>query len=260
MFSSEGVLQSLRQLSLSSSKVVPMIANALQDGVSHVRVAVAKALETFGYASPEIIVALRNIPPERSPNGTLQAPFCAKQWYWLPNQVEALLHQQLCDSRSWVRWEAVKALGQLEELSDEAESALLNMLRDEDAHVRVRVIETLNAFEMSLEVLSAFINVLFSDTDASVRARTVECLGDMEQPLEDVVQALLKAMHDTNDHVRSCAVKSLGRIAPTFPEVLPALLFALLHDAFFGVRWEVVKYLENLGELPLSRAVCFEGE
>jgi len=57
-------------------------------------------------------------------------------------------------------------------------------------------------------------------------------------------------MHDTNDHVRSCVVKSLGRLAPTTPEVLSALLFALLHDAFFGVRWEVVKCLESLKELP----------
>jgi HEAT repeat protein len=138
----------------------------------------------------------------------------------------------------------------LEELSDRAEDALLVTLHDENAHVRARVIETLHAFEMSSEVLSTFINVLSSDTDAYVRARTVECLGDMEQPFEDVMQALFQAIHDTDDHVRACAVKSLGRIAPTSPEVLSALLFALRHDAFFGVRWEVVKCLESLKELP----------
>jgi HEAT repeat protein len=123
-------------------------------------------------------------------------------------------------------------------------------LHDEDAHVRARVIETLNAFEMSAEVLSTFINVLSSDTDAYVRGRIVECLGDMEHPLEDVMQPLFQAMHDTNDHVRTCAVKSLGSIAPAFPEVLAGLLFALRYDAFFGVRWEIVKCLENLKELP----------
>src|SRR5205085_7234879 len=71
-----------------------------------------------------------------------------------------------------------------------------------------------------------------------------------EQPSEDVIQALFQAMHDTDDHVRECAVKSLGRLAPTSPKVLAAFLFALRHDAFFGVRWEVVKCLESLKELP----------
>ena len=83
-----------------------------------------------------------------------------------------------------------------------------------------------------------------------MRARTVECLGDIEQPFEYVMQALFKAMHDTDDHVRTCVVKSLGRIAPTASEVLAALIFALSHDAFFGVRWEAVKCLERLKELP----------
>ena len=246
--SHESVLQSLRQLSQVSSEVVPLVVNALQDAAPRVRVAVAEALETFDHSSPDVLQELRNVPPQRSPVRMFQVPFCVKQWYWLPDEVEALLLYQLHDPQ--VRWEAVKALGQLEELSDRAEHALLVTLHDENAHVRARVIETLNAFEMSSEILSAFINVLSSDTDAYVRARTVECLGDMEQPLEDVMQALFKAMHDTNDHVRSCVVKSLGRLAPTTPEVLSALLFALLHDAFFGVRWEVVKCLESLKELP----------
>src|SRR5260370_20890331 len=64
------------------------------------------------------------------------------------------------------------------------------------------------------------------------------------------MQALFQAIHDTDGYVRACAVKSLGRLAPTSPEVLSALLFALRHDAFFGVRWEAIKYLENLKELP----------
>jgi HEAT repeat protein len=149
-----------------------------------------------------------------------------------------------------VRWEAVKALGQLDELSDQAVNALLVMLHDENAHVRTQVIETLNVFEMSSEVISAFINVLSSDTDPNVRAHIAECLGDLEQPSEDVMRALLNALHDTNDHVRTCSVKSLGRITPTFPEVLSALLFALHHDTFFGVRWGAVRGLESLKELP----------
>jgi HEAT repeat protein len=246
--SHESVMKSLRQLSRSSFEVVPMIVRALQDAAPRVRVGVAETLETFDHISPDVLEELRNIPPQRSPVRTFQVPFCVKQWYWLPDEVEALLLYQLHDPR--VRWEAVKVLGQLEELSDRAEHALLMTLHDEDAHVRARVIETLNAFEMSPEVLSAFINVLSSDTDAYVRARTVECLGDMEQPLEDVMQALFQAIHDTDDHVRTCTVKSLGRIAPTFPEVLTALLFALRHDAFFGVRWEAVKYLDSLKQLP----------
>ncbi len=246
--SHESVLQSLRQLSQLSSEVVPMVVNALQDAAPRVRVAVAKALETFDHISPDVLEELRNVPPQRSPARTFQVPFCVKQWYWLPDEVEALLLYKLHDPQT--RWEAVKALEQMEELTDRAEDALLMALHDENAQVRARVIETLNAFEMSAEVLDTFINVLSSDTDAYVRARIVECLGDMEQPLEDVMQALFQAMHDTNDHVRACAVKSLGRIAPTSSEVLAELLFALRHDASFGVRWEVVKCLENLKELP----------
>jgi len=248
LFSDESVIESLRQLSRSSFEVIPMVVNALQNVAPRVRVAIANALETFDHISPDVLEELRNIPPERSPVMTSQVPFCVKQSYWLPDEVEALLLYKLHDPQ--VRWEAVKALGQLEELSDRAEDALLVTLHDENAHVRARVIETLNAFEMSSEVLSAFINVLYSDTDAYVRARTAECLGDMEQPSEDVKQALFEAMHDTNDHVRVCAVKSLGRIAPTSPEVLAALIIALHHDTSFGARWEAVKCFERLKELP----------
>ena len=64
------------------------------------------------------------------------------------------------------------------------------------------------------------------------------------------MQALFQAIYNTDDHVRACTVKSLGRLAPTSPEVLSALLFALRHDACFGVRWEAIKCLENLKELP----------
>jgi HEAT repeat protein len=241
------VLQSLWQLSQLSSEVVPLVVNVLQDAAPRVRVAVAEALETWSHIAPDVLEELRNVQPQRSPARTFQVPFCVKQWYWLPDEVEALLLYQLHDPR--VRWEAVKALGQLEELSDRAEDALLVTLHDENAHVRARVIETLHAFEIPLEVLATFINVLSSDTDAYVRARTVECLGDMEQPLEVVIQALFQAIHDTDDHVRACAVKSLGRLAPTSPEVLSALLFALRHEAFFGVRWEAMKCLESLKEL-----------
>jgi HEAT repeat protein len=250
--SHESVLQSLRQLSQFSSGVVPMVVNALQDAAPRVRVAVAKALETFDYISPDVLEELRNVPSQRSPARMFQVPWCVKQWYWLPDEVEALLLYQLHDPRT--RWEAVKSLEQLEELSDRAENALLVILHDEDAHVRARVIETLNAFEMSAEVLGTFINVLSSDTDPYVRARIVECLGDLEQPLEEVMQALFQAIHDTNDYVRTCAVKSLGRIAPTSPEVLAGLLFALRHDDSFGVRWEVVKFLASLTKLP-QRAI-----
>lgn len=248
----ESVLQSLRQLSQLSSEVVPMVVDALQDAAPRVRVAVAEALETLDHISPDVLEELRNVPPQRSPARAFQVPFCVKQWYWLPDEVEALLLYKLHDPQT--RWEAVKALGQLEELSDRAEDALLVTLHDENAHVRARVIETLHAFEMSSEVLATFIHVLSSDPDAYVRARTVECLSDIEQPLEDVMQALFQAMLDTNDHVRACTVKSLGRLAPTSPEVQVALIYALRDDAFFGVRWEVVKYLASLKKLP-RRAV-----
>lgn len=248
--SHESVLQSLQQLSQSSSEVVPMVVNALQDAASRVRVAVAERLETFDHISAEILEELRDIRPQHSRVRTFQVPFCVQQWYWLPDEVEALLLYKLHDSQPQVRWEAFKALRQLEELSDRAEHALLVTLNDQDPHVRAQVIETLNAFEMSSEVLNAFINVLSSDTDAYVRARTVECLGDIEQPFEYVMQALFKALHDTDDHVRTCVVKSLGRIAPTVSEVLATLIFSLRHDAFFGVRWEAVKCLERLKELP----------
>lgn len=244
------VVQSLRQLSQVSSEIVPLVVNALQDAAPRVRVAIADALETFDHSAPGVLEELRSVPPQRSPARTFQVPFCVKQWYWLPDEVEALLLYRLHNHQPQVRWEAVKALGQLEELSDRAEHALLVMLDDEDAHMRVRVIKTLHAFEMSSEVLSTYINVLSSDTDAYVRAHIVECLGDIEQPLESVMQALFQAIHDTDDHVRACAVKSLGRLAPTSPEVLSVLLFALRHDAFFGVRWEAVKCLEGLKELP----------
>lgn len=227
-----------------------MVVNALQDAAPRVRVAVAETLETFDNVSPDALKELRNHPPQRSHDRMFQVPFCIKQWYRLPDEVETLLLYKLHNPRPQVRWEAVKAFGQLEELSDRAVNTLLVTLYDEDAHVRAQVIETLNAFELSSEVLSAFIHVLSSDTDAYVRARTVECLGDMEQPLDDVMQALFKAMHDTDDHVRTCVVKSLGRIAPTASEVLTLLIFALSHDVFFGVRWEAVKCLARLKEIP----------
>jgi HEAT repeat protein len=99
MLSDESTLQSLRQLSQRSSEVAPMIANALQDAEPHVRVAVASALETFASASPEDIASLRNVPSEPSPSGTLRVPICAKQWCWLPDQVEGLLLRQLRNSR-----------------------------------------------------------------------------------------------------------------------------------------------------------------
>jgi HEAT repeat protein len=250
--SHESVLQSLQQLSQFSSEVVPLVVNSLQDAAPRVRVAIANALETLDHISPDALEELRNVPPQHSPARTFQVPFSIKQWYWLPQEIEALLLYKLHDPRT--RWEAVKALGQLEELSDCAEDALLVTLHDENAHVRARVIETLNTYEMSSEVLAAFIQVLSSDRAASVRARAVECLGDIEQPLEVVMQALFQAMNDTDDHVRACAVKSLWRLAPTSSEVLTALLFALCHDTFFGVRWEAIKCLENLEELP-KRAV-----
>jgi HEAT repeat protein len=248
LLSDESVIESLRQLSRSSSEVVPLMMNALQHVAPAARVAIAEALETFDHVSPTVLEELCNIPIQRSHFKPFQVPFCIKQWYWLPDEVEALLLYQLHDPR--VRWEAVKALGQLEELSDRAEDALLMTLQDENAHVRARVVETLNAFEMSPGVLTTFINVLSSDSDAYVRARTAECLGDLEQPSEDVKRTLLNALYDTDAHVRTCSVKSLGRIAPASPEVLAALLFALRHDAFFGVRWEAVRGLESLKELP----------
>jgi HEAT repeat protein len=138
----ESVMMSLQQLSRSSFEVIPMVVDALKNVASRVRAAVAKILETFDPISPDVLEELRDIPPERSPARTFQVPFCVKQWYWLPDEVEALLLYQLHDPK--VRWEAVKALGQLEELSDRAEHALLVTLHDENAHVRARVIETLH--------------------------------------------------------------------------------------------------------------------
>jgi HEAT repeat protein len=255
-FSHESTLQSLQQLSQRSSEVVPMIVNALQDAEPHVRVAVASTLETFASASPEVIALLRHVPSEPSSSETLQVPICAKQWCWLPDQVEALLLRRLRNSRAFVRWEAVKALGQLEELSDRAENALVNVLHDEDALVRARAIETFNTFEMSTNTFITFIQMLSNDTDAYVRARIVGCLGDMDQPSQEVLPALLGALHDTEDHVRCCAVESLGHMIPHSPEILTALLTVLRSDTFFGARWAVIKSLKDLGELPASASLA----
>lgn len=253
MLSDESTLQSLRQLSQQSSEVVPMIANALHDAEPHVRVAVASALETFDSAPSEIIAALRHVPSEPSPSGTLQAPICATQWCWLPGQVEALLLQRLYNSRSWVRWEAVKTLGQFEELSERAVKALLHVLHDEkDASVRIQAIETLHTFELSPSMFSAFIHMLSNDTDASVRAQIVKCLGDMDLPSKDVLPALLSALQDTEDYVRCCAVEGLGHMLPLFPEILTALLFVLRNDPFFGTRWAVIKSLKGREKLSKS--------
>lgn len=121
--SHKSVLQSLWHLSQLSFEVMPMVVNALQDAAPRVRFAIAEALETFGHIPPDVLEALRNVRPQRSPARTFRVPFCAKQWYWLPDKVEALLLYQLHDPR--IRWEAVKALGQLEMLSERAENALL---------------------------------------------------------------------------------------------------------------------------------------
>ncbi len=256
LLSHESALQSLRQLSRWSSEVVPMMANAFQDAEPRVRVAVASTLETFDFAPSQIIAALRQVPLESSPDRILPEPICAKQWCWLPDQVEASLLRQLRNSVAFVRWEAAKALGQLEELSERAEDALLHVLRDKDALVRVRAIQTLNTFELSPSVFSTFIHMLSNDTDAHVRARIVECLGDVDRPSKDVLLALLRALHDMEDYVRSCAVESLGYMIPHSPEILTALLSVLRSDTFFGARWAVIKSLKGLEDLPESAVLA----
>lgn len=248
--SDHSILKSLRQLSYSSPAVVPMVVNALRDAAPRVRISVAQVLETFDHTSSEALTALRDIPPQTSSISIFQAPFCFKQWYWLPDEVEALLLYELRSSRPGVRWDAMKTLERWEELSERAEEALLAILQDENVTMRTRAIETLNAFEMSSKVFNVFMDVLFNDTNVYVRACIVKCLGDINWPLEEIVPALLQAMHDSDDHVRCCAVESLGKIIPILPEVMDAFISALLNDPYFGVRWEVVKTLQRLETLP----------
>ena len=147
--------ESLQQLSQVSSEVVPDGSQRLQNATPLVRVTVAERLETFDHISPDVLKELLNNPPQHSHVRTFKVPFCVQQWYWLPDEVEALLLYKLDGFlQPQVRWEAFKALRQLDELSDCAGvNALLVSLHDEDPHVRAQVIETLNAFEMSSEVL-----------------------------------------------------------------------------------------------------------
>jgi HEAT repeat protein len=250
LLTDESVMQSLRQLSQSSPDVVPMMANALQSAAPRVRLAVAQAIETFGYTSPEAMAILCDVPQQRASIRAPQVPFCIRQWYWLPHQIEALCLYKLHAPYASTRWEAVKTLGQLEELSERAESALLTAIFDENTLVRSQAVQSLNIFEMSSEVLSVFINVLFNDSEASVRAHIVECFGEIDQPSEDIVQALLKAIRDPEDYVRTRTVESLGHKATTSPEILAALLFVLLNDDSFGPRREVVTGFINRKDLP----------
>jgi HEAT repeat protein len=251
LLTDESVLQSLRQLSQFSPEVIPMMVNALQSAAPRVRLAVAQAIETFGHNSPEAMAILRDVPQQRTSIRGPQVPFCIRQWYWLPHQIEALCIYELRAPHSSTRWKAVKTLGQLEKLSERAESALLATLFDKDALVRSQAVQSL---KLSSKVLSTFINVLSNDSEASVRAHIVKCFGEIDQPSEDIVQALLKAMHDPEGYVRTCAVESLGHKASTSPEILVALLFTLLNDDFFGPRWEIVRGFIHRKDLP-TRAV-----
>jgi HEAT repeat protein len=202
-----------------------MMVASLQSAAPRVRIAVANAIETFSHTSLEAMATLRDVSPQCTSIQVSQVPFCVTQWYWLPHQIEALCLYELHASHTSTRWEAVKRLGQLEEMSERAESALLIALFDEDALVRSQAVRSLNLFEMSSEVLSTFINVLSNDSNITVRAHIVECFGEIERPSEDIVQALLKAMHDPEGHVRTCVVKSLGNTAS--PTTIALLVLTL---------------------------------
>jgi HEAT repeat protein len=246
----ESILQRLLHLSQLSSDVVPMLVQALQDAAPYVRVAVAPILEMSGSLSSDVLEQFQNVQPQHAPVRALHVPYSIKQWYWLPDSVEAFLLYRMHNRDE--RRDAVKSLGQLDELSERAENALLVALHDESAHVRAQVIQTLFAYDLSAGVLDIFIHMLSSDTDCYVRACIVKCLGEIDQPCDHVVQALFQAIQDTDEYVRVCAIESLGRLAPTTPDVVSTLLRVLRHDPGFGVRWQVVKYPGALQELPLG--------
>jgi len=241
LFSHEGVLQRLRQGSCE------------QDGAPHVRAAVAWRLQAGGHVSSDVLAYLRDDQPERAPARVFRVPYCVKQWYWLPERIEASLLYRMHNPRC--RWEAVQALSQLDGLSERAVGALLMALHDEkNAYVRGQVVRTLSAYELSEETLAVFIDTCSSDRDAYVRARIVECFGDMKQTCDRVLRALFQVIQDTDEYVRVCAVRSLGRLTPDSSDLLSTLLRLLRHDPDAGVRWEVVMYLGTLEELP-SKAI-----
>ncbi len=235
--------------------VVPALARALADEDVDVRQAAAAVLEkldeTGRQQSLPVLKELFSNPDERLRRGALAALLSIGDAEILKDEISVLT--KMLSSDDWeVRWDVVKALGQVADASIElVVPALAKALADESSDVRqasAAVLEKLDETgkQQSLPVLKE----LFSNPDERLHRGALAALmsiGDAEI-LKDEISTLTEMLSSDDWEVRRDVVKALGQVADASIELVVPALARALADEDVDVRQAAAAALEKLDE------------
>jgi len=169
----------------------------------------------------------------------------------LPERTLEAIAARLEDSDSYVRREAVEAIGGQSALSSEVLEAVATRLEDSDSFVRRAAVEALGGQPaLSSEVIKA-IAARLEHSSKYVRREAVEALGGQPALPTEVLEAIATRLEDSYSYVRRAAVEALGR-QPALPtEVLEAIAARLEHSD---------KYVRGVAVAALGRQPALSSE
>jgi HEAT repeat protein len=258
------------------AKIAPPPAEAVSDLIArvqdldlNVRMAAAKALDTYGPVAAlahEALTQMAKTEADGSPaqrlaalaavNVSRQAGTPRHRWA-LDLSPTADLINNLHDPKTWVRLESAEILRARTDDPEAIAAALIAALNDLDPRVQCAAARSLSAFgKQSTSVLNTFVQWLEMDDFAFRRAALVAIagMGDSAKPaLDAVVKTALAPPADTDKELQKTLSVVLRVIGP---EVVPPLI-AEFKNPDAAIRARAANALASMGEVAAGASPDF---
>jgi HEAT repeat protein len=236
--------KSARPLAESLDKQVPAMARALKDDNLGTCLAAHEALEGAALAQQRFrrVVAALALLPKR-PKGAKDdlVPSFAKLPTAVPQLADTLSHKEvrvrlaslyvletlgpdaapaaaalvkaLDDKSPFVRWGAVRALGNMAPAAaDRAVPGLVKVLADDSKDVRVTAALALGRYRDGARSAVPALRKVVTDGDSAMRVLAIEVLAGLGKAAEPAVPELTAALSDTEPRARAAAARALSGV------------------------------------------------
>jgi HEAT repeat protein len=160
--------------------------------------------------------------------------------------------EALKDSNSFVRWGAVRTLGQTAPLkADKAAPALALLIDDRNGDVRGSVLQALARYGRAAKAAVPALTRALAAPDEETQVLSARALGSIGADAGPAVPALIKALAASESEVRVASAQALGKIGPPALSASQALQKAL-NDPDNRVRQAATDALFQIQPQPNS--------
>jgi HEAT repeat protein len=228
---------------------VPVLADALRDRDTDVRITAAAALGKFGRAARPAVPALSDALKDS--NAEVRAYAAAALHHIGPEAKPAVgaLLEALSNSDPTRRAHAAYALSGMGSEAREAAAALRKALDDPDGEVRLFAARAVWAGDPRIdEVLPVVTRVLNEQRhDPVLRSQAAAFLGSLGPPAHKAIPDLFEALHEEDPRIRASAAQACGEIGGPMARVAYPGLASLADRSEDAVRSAAAEALKKVG-------------